>query len=69
MILLDCRPINDGGLKDTIEAVGLVDAHNSRWVCVCEGDLFYQMKLKRITMEWNNCPAVPAAVGSPRDGR
>jgi hypothetical protein len=32
------KPISYDGLRDTPETVRDIEAHNSRWVCVCEND-------------------------------
>lgn len=32
------RPISYDGIKDTPETVKQIEAHNSRWVCICEND-------------------------------
>jgi hypothetical protein len=32
------KPIAYDGAKDTPETVAEIEAHNSRWVCVCEED-------------------------------
>lgn len=32
------RPLGYDATKDTAETVAAVEAHNSKWVCVCESD-------------------------------
>lgn len=32
------QPIGYDSSKDTAETVAALEAHNSKWVCVCEGD-------------------------------
>lgn len=32
------KPIAYDGLRDTPETVADIEAHNSKWVCVCEND-------------------------------